>query len=216
LAIERGRLLIILGSRTPQTAAQLSRLAREDRGATLRHLQQLVQWGFIVGDGGDDIALYQLSPHQDTLRTPTAARRILVIEDNIIVRELVISILEDENYAVIASETPVAAKPLLGHAQFDLVITDGFHPGSTARFVDSIETIRAAGATPVALFSVQQVQLDAARVIGFRDVLAKPFDLETFLSQVRELLAPGLAGAKQRTNFATTARHIDAGSLAQR
>jgi CheY-like chemotaxis protein len=193
MTIESGRLLIILGSRTPQTAAQLARLTRQDRVETLRRLQQLVHWGFIVADTGDDFALYQLSPHRDSPHATTAARRILVIEEDLDVRELVVSILEDEEYAVIASETPVAAQPLLTHVQFDLVITDGFNPSSTALLVDSIETTRAAGAAPVALFSVQQVKLEAARAIGFRAILAKPFDLEPFLAQVRELLAPGAA-----------------------
>jgi CheY-like chemotaxis protein len=193
MTIEGGRLLIILGSGTPQTAAQLARLARQDPAATLRRLQQLMDWGFIVADTGNDFALYQLSPYQDSSRAPTAARRILVIEDDLMVRELVVSILEDENYAVIASQTAAAARPILEHVQFDLVITDGFNPSSTPMLVDSIEMIRAAGATPVALFSVQEVKLDAARALGFRGILAKPFDLETFLAQVRELLAPGPA-----------------------
>ena len=188
MTIESGRLLIILGTRTPQTAAQLARLARQEPGETLRRLQQLVHWGFIVADTRADCALYQLSTYRGTPHAPAAPQRILVIEDDLIVRELVISILEDENYAVIATETPLAAQPLLEHVQFDLVITDGFNPNSTAMLVDSLETIRAARATPVALFSVQQVQLDAARAAGFRDILAKPFDLETFLAQVRELL----------------------------
>ena len=83
MTIEGGRLLIVLGSGTPQTAAQLAGLARQDPGATLRRLQQLVDWGFIVADAGNDFALYQLSPYQDPPRVPAAARRILVIEDDL-------------------------------------------------------------------------------------------------------------------------------------
>ena len=188
MANESGRLLLILASRDPQTAVQLARLAHEDPAETLRRLHQLVTWGFIVADTAEDFALYRLIPRRDTALVPTAAPRILVIEDDLVVRELVVTILEDENYAVLASEAPAAAQPLLEHVQFDLVITDGFNPNSAAMLVDSMETIRAAGATPVALFSVQQVQLDAARAAGFRDILAKPFDLETFLTHVRELL----------------------------
>jgi CheY-like chemotaxis protein len=190
MTTESGRLLTILATHEPKTAAQIARLAKQDPAVTLRRLEQLVTWGFVVADAGAALALYRLGPRHDLARVPTAARRILVIEDDLIVRELVVTILEEENYAVITSDTPVAAQPLMEHVQFDLVITDGFNPYSTAMLVDSIETIRAAGATPVALFSVQQVKLDAARAVGFRDILAKPLDLETFVAHVRELLLP--------------------------
>ncbi len=54
--------------------------------------------------------------------------------------------------------------------------------------VDSAGVREAAGATPVALFTAHQLDLDAALAMGFRDLIAKPFDLERFEDQIRHLL----------------------------
>ncbi len=119
---------------------------------------------------------------------PDPDRRILVVEDDLALRELVVTVLEDEGYAVIAARVPLDAAALLEQVRFDLVITDGFSRTGSAVFTSTADVLQAAGATPVALFSAHTLELDAARAAGFRDLITKPVDLETLERQVRALL----------------------------
>jgi CheY-like chemotaxis protein len=198
VATERGRLLLLLASGGPQSAAALAETAHEDPAETLRRLQQLVTEGFIVADTGAAIAVYRLVRSPDPLAAATALPRILVVDDYAVTRDLVVEILQDEAYAVAALESPTTVPLLLEHLQFGLVITDSFGPAPAAALVETAAMVAAAGSTPVALFTAHRVDLDAARVAGFRDVLAKPFDLETFLATVRDLLPPSHRRARPR------------------
>jgi CheY-like chemotaxis protein len=187
---ERGRLLIVLASQEPQTAVELAQRAGQDPVAVLRHLQRLVTQGFVLVDTGDALALYRLRPRQAPLTPETAPGRILVVEDDVILRDLVVEVLEEENYAVLAAETLAAAQELLALAEFGLVIADGFSPTPDAVLVNSADFLRAAGVTPVVLFTAHRVDLDAARAAGFRSVWTKPFELDALVVQVRDLLLP--------------------------
>ena len=113
---------------------------------------------------------------------------ILLVEDDALVRDLVTLVLDEEGYAVTAIGTPLEATQLLDQIPFDLVITDGFStlPGST--FANTADVVRSAGLTPVALFSAHTHDLDVAKAAGFSDLIAKPFDLDTMVHQVKVLL----------------------------
>jgi DNA-binding response OmpR family regulator len=78
---------------------------------------------------------------------------------------------------------------LLDRLSFDLVITDGFSREPGAVFVNTADLVRSAYVTPVALFSAHRLDRDLALVAGFRDVITKPFDLDTLIRQVKGLLA---------------------------
>ena len=113
---------------------------------------------------------------------------ILLVEDDTSICDLVTLVLEEEGYAVTVSRTPFEATQLLDRMPFDLVITDGFStlPGST--FANTADVVRSAGLTPVALFSAHTHDLDVAEAAGFSDLIAKPFDLDTLVHQVKGLL----------------------------
>jgi DNA-binding response OmpR family regulator len=113
---------------------------------------------------------------------------ILLVEDDTSIRDLVTLVLEDEGYAVTASVTPMEATRLLDQMSFDLVITDGFGTLPTAVLVNTADVVRRAGLTPVALFSAHTHDLRVAKAAGFRDLITKPFDLDTFVHQVKVLL----------------------------
>ena len=120
--------------------------------------------------------------------TPVLPGHILLVEDDALIRDLVVEVLEDEGYTVTASVTPMEATRLLDQGGFDLVITEGFStlPGST--FANTADVVRSAGPIPVALFSAHTHDLDVARAAGFRDLITKPFDLDTLVHQVKVLL----------------------------
>ena len=113
---------------------------------------------------------------------------ILLVEDDASIRDLVVEVLEDEGYVVTASKTLVEAARLLDQGNFDLVVTDGFSMLPGAAFITTGALVRSAGLTPIALFSAHPYDPDVARAAGFRDVITKPFDLNTLVHQVKVLL----------------------------
>jgi CheY-like chemotaxis protein len=188
MAINGGHLLLILASAAGQTVAQLTAASGLSPGETLRQLTRLVEHGFIVaGTPAGDVAVFRLNPKGG--RTEAALhRRILLIEDDLAVQDVMTTVLEDEGYDLVLTRVPVDAASLLREGAFDLVITDSFSRTDAAVLSSTAEILMAAGATPVALFTAHWVQLDAALTAGFRDLLAKPFDLDTVERQVRALL----------------------------
>ena len=174
------RLLLILTSRDTQSAAQLTATGPESPSETLRELRRLVEWGFVVVvDDEAGVAVYRLTPTSGRADQSDPTRRILVVEEDLVLRELVVMVLEDEGYAVIAARVPLDATALLEQIRFDLVMTDGFSKTRAAVLTSTADVVRAAGETPVVLFSAHTVELDAARAAGFRDLITKPVALET-------------------------------------
>jgi CheY-like chemotaxis protein len=189
MAIDRGRLLLILVSRDAQTAAQLAADSGRSPAETLRHLEHLTDQGFlVVGHPDAGPAVYRLAPKDAGAKGADALRRILLVEDDLAVRDLVVLVLEDEGYAVIGAEIPVDAVTLLEHATFDLVITDGFSGTASAALVNPADVVQEAHATPVVLFSAHTIDPEEARAAGFRDLITKPFDVGALERQVRALL----------------------------
>ena len=184
-----GRLLLILVSADLQTAAQLTTASGLSAAATLRQLTQLVRYGFIViADPPSSLAVYRLNPKGTRTETGGPSPRILLIEDDAAVQDVMQLVLEAEGYAVVVSRTRAEATALLAAVTFDLVITDGFSQVPQAVVTNTLDVLTAAGATPVALFSAHRIDVAAAHAAGFRDLLAKPFDVETLERQVRTLL----------------------------
>ncbi len=184
-----GRLLLVLLSADRQTAAQLGAASGLDAVRTLHELARLVEQGFVVvQDPAGTVAVYRLNPKGVRTELPPPQRRILLIEDDVAVQELMQLLLEEEGYAVIVSRTPADASALLEAVAFDLVITDGFSAAPTAVVTSTLDVLAAAGATPVALFTARRIELEETRAAGFRDLIAKPFDLDGLERQVRALL----------------------------
>jgi CheY-like chemotaxis protein len=185
-----GQLLLILASADAQTVAQLTTASGLSPSETLRQLTRLVEHGFIVaGTPAGAVALYRLNPKDVRTEAGAPHRRILLIEDDTAVQEMLTMILEDQGYDLILTRVPADAASLLREVAFDLVITDAFSNTPAAVLAGTTEILAAAGGTPVALFTAHQVELDAALAAGFADLLAKPFELDTLERQVRALLS---------------------------
>jgi DNA-binding response OmpR family regulator len=95
---------------------------------------------------------------------------------------------------------------LLDQGSFDLVITDGFSRLARTMFSTTAELVRHAGPTPVALFSAHTHDPGVARAAGFRDLITKPFDLDTLVHQVKMLLdrSDALMGARLSSSQAAS------------
>ena len=189
MAIERGRLLLILVSHDAQTVAQLTADSSLSPAETLRQLRHLTDQGFVVvGHPDAGPAVYRLALQGASVEQTDAQRRVLIVEDDLALVNLVVLVLEDEDYAVVAVDVPVDAVTLLEHVAFNLVITDGFGRTQAAVLANTADVLRGARAAPVVLFSAHTIDVEEARAGGFRDLITKPFGIEALARQVRALL----------------------------
>jgi len=183
-----GQLLLILTSRDVQSVADLALASGQSPTDTLRSLGRLVDQGFLVVGDQHGTAVYQFRPKDEPSGVSDLPEHILLIEDDVMIIDLVVTVLEDEGYAVVVCLTPLDAMSLLDRLSFDLVITDGFSREPGAVFVNMADLIRSAGITPVVLFSAHRLDRERAQATGFRDLITKPFDLDTLVRQVKMLL----------------------------
>jgi DNA-binding response OmpR family regulator len=114
--------------------------------------------------------------------------RILLIEDDPSICELMESVFQDEGYAVTVCASPSQAMTFLDRGTFDLVVTDGFSKVPEAVATSTADVLRGAGTTPVVLSTAHGIDVASAQAAGFRDLIAKPFDLSTLLQQIQALL----------------------------
>ncbi len=121
--------------------------------------------------------------------------KILVIDDNGIVRNVLVQILESEGYQVLSAEDGKRGFALFCSEKPDLVVTDIIMPEK-----EGIETIRdIRGECPDAKIiaisgggrSGNTDYLKIARQLGASDILGKPLDPDQFIAVVRNRLAAG-------------------------
>jgi CheY-like chemotaxis protein len=185
---DSGHLLLILTSRDVQSVADLALASGLSSTDTIRSLGRLVDQGFLVVGDQSGTAVYQLRPKAEPSSVADLPEHILLIEDDVLISDVVVTVLEEEGYAVVVCVTPLHAMTLLDRIGFDLVITDGFSSVPGAVFANTADLIQSAGVTPVALFSAHTLDPALARAAGFADLIAKPFDLDTLIRQVKLLL----------------------------
>jgi DNA-binding NtrC family response regulator len=116
-------------------------------------------------------------------------QHILLVEDDLTICELLATLFEDEGYALTTCVSPHQAMTLLDQRSFDLVLTDGFSRAPASVAQNTADIIGCAGMTPVVLFSGHTLDIAVAQAAGFRDLITKPFDIDTLMRQVRTLLA---------------------------
>lgn len=120
---------------------------------------------------------------------PGLPAQILLIENDPSICELMAIVLQEEGHVVTGCASIQQALALLDRGGFDLVVTDGFSKVPEHVVSSTADILSRAGKTPVALFSAHVIDVASAKAAGFRDLLAKPFDLGTVVQQVKALLA---------------------------
>lgn len=115
--------------------------------------------------------------------------RILVVEDNLRMADLVCDVLRDACYAVDLAMSGDRASDLVDLEEFDLVILDRELPGLSG--LELLRTWRSRGLqTPVLMLTVHGEVEDRIEGLdaGADDYLTKPFSVGELLARIRSLL----------------------------
>jgi CheY-like chemotaxis protein len=121
--------------------------------------------------------------------------KILVIDDDMVVRETIIQILEDKGYEVISAEDGYRGLAAFRRDKPDLVITDIIMPEKEG--IQTIMEIRQerADAKIIAISGGGRIGntdfLRIAQQLGANDIIAKPFDPDDLIAHVEKCLAGG-------------------------
>jgi two-component system OmpR family response regulator len=118
----------------------------------------------------------------------TLQQRILLVDDDDDLVSVMTELLSAEGYAVIVGRTVAEAEGMLSRRRVELVLTDGFSNTPAEMMTATAGIIRAAGATPVALFTAHRMEGVDLLAAGFRDVITKPFELDVLIRQLQALL----------------------------
>jgi signal transduction histidine kinase len=134
----------------------------------------------------------ELPPPPPAPPPPRAVRnaRILVVEDEAAVREVLVDVLGGQGHEVVACEDGTSALAHVGGRPFDLALVDLSMPGLSGW--DVAKGLRAAQPdVPIALVTGwgDQIDITEARARGIDYLMAKPFDVDDMTRLVSGILA---------------------------
>jgi DNA-binding response OmpR family regulator len=127
---------------------------------------------------------------------------ILVVDDDPIVRDVVVRYLERDGHRALVAEDGDRADELLRREQLDLVVLDVMLPGKDG--LELSRSIRSRSSLPVILLTARGEEAD--RIVGLElgadDYVTKPFSPRELAARVRALLRRASALADPRSNLA--------------
>lgn len=139
---------------------------------------------------------------------------ILLVEDEVINREIGLCLLEDAGFRVTAAENGAQAVALVAARHFDLILMDLQMPeldglAATAR----IRASEAGRRVPIVALTANAFAEDRARCLaaGMVDFISKPFLPETLLACLQRHLAPageGVSGGEAGVPVADEGNHL--------
>lgn len=119
-------------------------------------------------------------------------KRILVVEDDMIMRETLSDILRFEGYDVSTADGGNKALELISNNSFDLVITDVLMPDRDGFDVITEAKQKCPGIRVIAISGGGYMSSDAylkmASNAGADDTLSKPFDVDELLAKTKDIL----------------------------
>ncbi|MBP2300826.1 hybrid sensor histidine kinase/response regulator [Azospirillum picis] len=128
----------------------------------------------------------------------TAGGTVLVVEDEELVRMLLVEVLEDDGYTTVEAADGTAALARLASAQVDLMVTDVGLPGLNGRQLaetawESRPDLKVLFLTGYAFQALDEAGRDGAgagtRMPGTARVLSKPVSVDAFRATIREMMA---------------------------
>jgi two-component system phosphate regulon response regulator PhoB len=126
--------------------------------------------------------------------------RILIIEDEAAIREMLGYTLMKDGYEFEEAADVEEARPLIGKRKPDLILMDWMLPGMTG--VDYARRIRSDPETreiPIIMLTARGDESDAVRGLdtGADDYVTKPFSTKELLARIRAILRRSSQGAEQ-------------------
>jgi DNA-binding response OmpR family regulator len=114
--------------------------------------------------------------------------KILVVEDEKRMAEVLQAGLEEENYSVSLAHHGIAALQMTHQTQFDLIVLDVMLPGVDGREV-ARRIRQAQSTTPILMLTARNTTSDIIRGLdsGADDYLVKPFSFEELIARLRAL-----------------------------
>jgi two-component system, cell cycle response regulator CpdR len=116
------------------------------------------------------------------------AEKILVAEDNNLMRKTICEFLQRFDYAVIEASDGAEAIELLNEHHFDLIISDLAMPNNGVKLVDHV--LSSFPHTPMIILTGYVSSPSGKPLPNTVDVLVKPVSLQHLLSTVQRRLRP--------------------------
>jgi DNA-binding response OmpR family regulator len=127
---------------------------------------------------------------------------ILVVDDDPIVRDVVVRYLERDGHRTLVAEDGDRADELLRKEELDLVVLDVMLPGRDG--LELSRSIRARSTLPVILLTARGEEVD--RIVGLElgadDYVTKPFSPRELAARVRALLRRASGQVEPRSSLA--------------
>lgn len=138
-----------------------------------------------------------------------AMHRILVVEDDAGIREVLRALLETGPYRLVEAETATRALVEARAHKPDLLLIDLGLPDGDG--LEVIRKVRQWSAVPIVVLSARtsEIQKIAALDAGADDYVTKPFSAPELLARVRAALRRGIRGAQQSSTLRLGAVEID-------
>jgi CheY-like chemotaxis protein len=127
-----------------------------------------------------------------------AQRRLLIIEANPDIRDLLNVLLNEEGYAVHFASSLFEALPLVDEWVFQLILADLFIDRSRHSLAQANTLRLRARLTPMGLMTTQNLSAAEVKRLGFAFLLHMPFDLEHLLATIAATLQSPLDQEQQR------------------
>ncbi len=126
-------------------------------------------------------------PVQEEIATITG-KKIMIIDDSIVIRKMIEIALEEENYHLINTSTGKEGLDSFEKDKPDLVILDMMLPDMNG--IDLLKKIKEKGNTPVIMLSGKDSPqlVENAKEVGVNDFLPKPFKDEELVEKVKNLI----------------------------
>jgi two-component system, OmpR family, response regulator len=124
-----------------------------------------------------------------------ASGRILVVEDDDTLRDILAEALREDGYTVELAEDGEVALELARRWRPDLLILDLMMPNMDGEeLVSSIRQVQGAASLPIIVVSASRRAEEVGARIGARAALRKPFDLFELTERVSEALNGSTSG----------------------
>lgn len=135
-------------------------------------------------------------------------QRILVVDDERTIRELVCEVLADEGYEVVgASNGAEALTALEQHAPFSLVVLDMWMPVMNG-WQFAAEVAERGVSVPIIVMTAAREARHRAEEIGAIGYIGKPFDVDQFIEAVETAIRESGAPREHGASFSDISRPL--------